>query len=81
MITTKGSEGATFKNKLYPGTKVPVFDVAGAGDTFLSAMVFYYLNSGVMESAIPFANKAAAIAVSNPGTYVLTEDDVNDLCN
>ena len=81
LITTKGSEGATFKGRLYPGTKVPVFDVAGAGDTFLSALVFHYLNRGVMESAIPFANRAAAIAVSNPGTYVLSEDDVNDLCN
>ena len=52
-----------------------------AGDTFLSALVYHYLNTGVMESSIPFANKAAAIAVSNPGTYVLTEDDVNGLCN
>lgn len=81
LIVTKGSEGATFKNKTYPGSKVPVFDVAGAGDTFLSALVYFYLSTGVMESAIPYANKAAAIAVSNPGTYVLTEDDVNDLCN
>lgn len=81
LITTKGSEGATFKNRLYPGTKVPVFDVAGAGDTFLSALVFHYLNNGVMESAIPFANKAAAIAVSNPGTYVLTEGDINEICS
>lgn len=81
LITTKGSEGATFKGRMYPGVKVPVFDVAGAGDTFLSALVYHYLNTGVMESSIPFANKAAAIAVSNPGTYVLTEDDVNGLCN
>jgi bifunctional ADP-heptose synthase (sugar kinase/adenylyltransferase) len=81
LITTKGSEGATFKNRLYPGTKVPVFDVAGAGDTFLSALVFHYLNNGIMESAIPFANKAAAIAVSNPGTYVLTEGDINEICS
>ena len=32
-----------------------------------------------MEKAIPIANKAAAIAVSHPGTYVLTEEDVQKL--
>jgi len=81
LITTKGSEGATYRGITYPGSKVPVFDVAGAGDTFLSALVYFYLSTSLIESAIPYANKAAAIAVSNPGTYVLTKDDVNDLCN
>ena len=81
LIVTKGSDGATFKNKMYPGVKVPVFDVAGAGDTFLSSLVYFYLSTGVMETAIPFANKAAAIAVSNPGTYVLTESDINEICS
>lgn len=81
LITTKGSLGATYKGKNYPGIKVPVFDVAGAGDTFLSALVYFYLKSGRIEFAIPYANKAAAIAVQNPGTYILTKDDVNDICN
>lgn len=81
LITTKGSEGATFKSRLYPGTKVSVFDVAGAGDTFLSALVYFYLSIGVMETAIPYANKAAAMAVSHSGTYVLNQSDVDDLCN
>ena len=81
LIVTKGSEGAMFKNKMYPGVKVPVFDVAGAGDTFLSALVYFYLSTGVMETAIPFANKAAAMAVSHSGTYVLNQSDIDDLCN
>ena len=81
LITTKGSQGATYKGKNYPGIKVPVFDVAGAGDTFLSALVYFYLKLGNVESSIPYANKAAAIAVQNPGTYILSKGDVNDLCN
>lgn len=81
LITTKGSEGATYKGKTYPGIRVPVFDVAGAGDTFLSALVYFYLKLGKIEYAIPYANRAAAIAVQNPGTYILTTGDVNDLCN
>ena len=80
LITTKGSAGSIYKGKTYPGINVPVFDVAGAGDTFLSALVYFYLKLGMIEYAIPYANKAAAIAVQNPGTYVLTGDDVNDLC-
>lgn len=81
LITTKGSGGATYKGKNYPGIKVPVFDVAGAGDTFLSALVYFHLKLGKVEYAIPYANRAAAIAVQHSGTYVLTGDDVNDLCN
>jgi len=30
-----------------------------------------YLKYGKIDKAIPFANKAAAIAVSHPGTYVV----------
>ena len=32
-----------------------------------------------IHHAILFANKAAAIAVQHPGTYVLNEEDVNVL--
>lgn len=81
LITTKGSDGAVYKGKHYPGIKVPVFDVAGAGDTFLSALVYWYLKLGKVEYAIPYANKAAALAVQNPGTYILSKGDVNDLCS
>ncbi len=79
LITTKGSSGAIYKGKLYPGVKVPVFDVAGAGDTFLAGLVYGYLRYGGIEKAIPLANKSAAIAVSNPGTYVLTQQDIAEL--
>ena len=43
------------------------FDVTGAGDTFLAALVFYYIQLDSMDESIAFANKAAAIAVENPG--------------
>ncbi len=78
-IVTKGSAGAEYKGKIYPGEKVPCFDVAGAGDTFLCALVYFYLEYGKIEKAIPYANKAAAIAVQNHGTYVLSGDDIDDI--
>ena len=81
LIITRGSKGAEYKGKLYSGEKVDVFDAVGAGDTFLSALVYFYLKYGTIDKAIPFANKASAIAVSNFGTYVLSKEDVNEICN
>ena len=79
LLITRGGKGCEYKGKLYPAEKVNVFDVVGAGDTFLSALVYFYLKYGTIEHAIPYANKAAAIAVSNFGTYTLTKEDVNTL--
>jgi D-beta-D-heptose 7-phosphate kinase/D-beta-D-heptose 1-phosphate adenosyltransferase len=79
LIVTHGSKGAEYDGVLYPGEKVNVYDVIGAGDTFLAALTFGYLKYGSIQQAIPLANKAAAIAVSHSGTYVLTEEDVSKL--
>jgi bifunctional ADP-heptose synthase (sugar kinase/adenylyltransferase) len=80
LIITLGERGALYQNKIYRGDKVKVFDVVGAGDTFLAALTYYYLMTNNIHHAILFANKAAAIAVQHPGTYVLTKDDVDLLC-
>ena len=79
MIITKGGEGTEYQGKLYPAEKVNVFDVVGAGDTFLAALTYGYLKYGRIDKAIPLANKAAAVAVSHRGTYVLTKEDVNEI--
>ena len=79
VIITKGAKGTEYQGKTYPAEKVNVFDVVVAGDTFLAALTYGYLKYNSIEEAIPFANKAAAIAVSHTGTYVLTEEDVRRL--
>jgi len=79
LIVTQGSKGALYRGKLYPGEKVSTYDVCGAGDTFLSSLVYFYLLCGRIEDAIPYANKAASIAVSNFGTYVLTKEDIDEI--
>lgn len=81
IIVTYGSKGTEYRGTLYPSKKVNVYDVVGAGDTFLAALTFFYLKYGIIERAITFANAAAGIAVSHPGTYVLTENDVKNLCD
>jgi len=79
LIITRGGKGAEYQGKIYPGEHVNVFDVVGAGDTFLSALVYFYLLYGKIEDAIPYANKAAAVAVQNFGTYVLTQGDIDEI--
>lgn len=79
LIVTLGEKGALYNNKTYSVNKTEVFDVCGAGDVFLSALVCEFLNTKSIEESIPFANKCAAYSVSKMGTYVLTREDINDL--
>ena len=79
LIVTRGGKGAEYQGKLYPAEKVNVFDVVGAGDTFLAALTYGYLKYGRIDKAIPLANKAASIAVSHTGTYILTQEDVDEI--
>ena len=46
-----------------------VFDVTGAGDTFMAALAAEFVSSGSLESAGRFANQAASISVQHSGTY------------
>ena len=79
LIITRGGKGAEYQGELYPAEKVNVFDVVGAGDTFLAALTYGYMKYGRIDKAIPLANKAAAVAVSHRGTYVLTKEDINEI--
>ena len=79
LITTAGGQGAWYMDKLYPSENVNVFDVVGAGDTFLAALCAEFLKEHDMEASIKIANKASAIAVQNYGCYTLTAEDIATL--
>tara|TARA_S200000501_G_scaffold378213_1_gene439757 strand:+ start:1514 stop:2299 length:786 start_codon:yes stop_codon:yes gene_type:complete len=79
MIVTHGANGALWNKKQFPVPITTVFDVTGAGDTFLAALVFYYIQLPAMDEAISFANRCAAIAVQNTGTYTLKMEDVDEI--
>ena len=79
LIVTKGSEGCIYKQTLYPAEKVNVYDVVGAGDTFLAALVYGYITTNKIDQSLMLGNRAAAIAVQQPGTYILTEEDVKKI--
>ena len=79
LIVTKGSEGCVYKQTLYPAEKVNVYDVVGAGDTFLAALVYGYITTNNIDESLMLGNRAAAIAVQQLGTYILTEEDVKKI--
>ena len=77
LIVTKGSEGCIYKQTLYPAEKVNVYDVVGAGDTFLAALVYGYITTNNIHDSLMLGNMAAAIAVQHSGTYILNKEDID----
>jgi len=76
LIVTLGSLGAKFQDVYYPSTNVEVSDVTGAGDTFLSALVYKYLETNDIAQSIPFANKASAVTVQHYGVYAPSLEEI-----
>ena len=79
LIVTLGSGGALWNGMIYKPQPVKVFDVCGAGDTFLAALVYKFLKTKSMQNAINYANKAAAISVTHPGAYRLSKKDIDSI--
>lgn len=75
-IVTLGSRGAEFHGELFDACKSNVYDVCGAGDTFLAALVSNYIVTRDFRSAITFANMCASIAIQHVGTYVIKQSDI-----
>jgi D-beta-D-heptose 7-phosphate kinase/D-beta-D-heptose 1-phosphate adenosyltransferase len=67
LIVTLGDKGAEHNGAKYATEKVDIYNVSGAGDTFLAALVFDYLETKDICRAIKFANECAAEVVQKPG--------------
>ena len=78
LIVTRGGKGAKVLHHDIdlPAKTVEVVDVCGAGDTFLAAMVFEYLNTKSIEQAVKFAIKAGAVTVQHNGVYAPTLEEI-----
>jgi len=81
LIVTLGDRGAIYKDKIIPTNKVNVFDVSGAGDTFIASLVVKYLLSNDLEKSIKFANLCSSIVVTKSGTASITKEEVLDQLN
>jgi len=80
LIVTLGEDGALHQGKNFPTKKVEIFDVCGAGDTFLSALACSYFITNDIKHSIKFANHCAGIAVQKFGSYAIKKGDLDDLC-
>ena len=78
LIVTKGAKGATIKHHEYsaPAPSVEVVDVTGAGDTFLSALAYRYLETKDIRLAVDFAIKASSITVQHLGCYAPSLEEI-----
>lgn len=76
LIVTLGSLGARYQDQTYPAEQIEVVDVCGAGDTFLAALTYGYLQTQDMPRAIGFAMRASAITVQHNGVYAPTIEEI-----
>jgi bifunctional ADP-heptose synthase (sugar kinase/adenylyltransferase) len=75
LVITLGKRGTRYKDKIYPVDPVTIFNLTGAGDVFLAALVYDYLNTNSMESAVKFGNKCASKSVQRRGTGLIDKKD------
>jgi len=78
LIVTMGSLGAEAKwHDIYVQSPiVEVVDVTGAGDTFLSALAYKYLETKELRQSMEFANKAASVTVQHLGCYAPRPEEI-----
>lgn len=82
IIVTRGKKGALLfeannKHKNFKVKAKKIFDVTGAGDTFISSLAVNFLKTNKIISACKFANTAASISVGYLGTYAVKKGQIN----
>lgn len=59
-----------------PTEERKVFDVTGAGDTFIATLAYALDNGYPLEDAVQLANKASGIVVEKVGTATVTKEEL-----
>lgn len=83
LVVTRGAKGILLVSRTgevvdHPTEALEVFDVTGAGDTIMAALVVGIVEGLPIAAAIDQANLAASIAVSRPGTSVVSRADLEE---
>ncbi len=81
LVITLGEDGMLLSAhgkilKTIPTAAREVFDVSGAGDTSLAALVLALAAGASLEDAAHFANAAAGVVVGKLGTATVTPDEL-----
>ena len=86
LVVTLGEDGMLLSShgkivKTIPTAAREVFDVSGAGDTSLAALVLALAAGASLESAAHFANAAAGVVVGKLGTATVTPTELIEYVN
>ncbi len=86
LVITLGEEGMLLSangkiRKTIPTAAREVYDVSGAGDTSLAALVLALAAGATLETAAHFANAAAGVVVGKLGTATVTPKELTDYVN
>ena len=81
LVITLGEDGMLLSSngrivKTIPTAAREVYDVSGAGDTALAALVLALTAGATLETAAQFANAAAGVVVAKLGTATVTPDEL-----
>lgn len=83
LIVTDGKNGSYLISgkdiRHFPSKKVEVYDVSGAGDSFLAALVFCCSENKNLIESIKFANMAASTTIIHSGTTPLLKKDISKI--
>ena len=77
MVVTLGADGYMINGTHYPTQQQEVYDVTGAGDTFLAVMSYFLDFGESLEFACEMANKGAGVSVQHNGVYVVHWKDLD----
>ncbi len=81
LIITRSEKGVTLIEKSGDIVNIParakeVFDVTGAGDTFISVLAASYAAKSTFEDAVNIANAAASVVVGKLGAATVSKEEI-----
>jgi len=81
LVITLGAQGSVLfeKDQLpvhIPAVPIVVYDVAGAGDTMISALLLALLSGASFREAATLASYAAAVVVKKVGVATATREEI-----
>ena len=72
LIITMSEKGCLHRDVVFPvNNDIEVRDLSGAGDTFMAALVYKYVNTDSITDAIKFANDCATKVVQKKGVTTI----------
>jgi len=83
LLVTRGANGMSLISKEqvshHTVEKIRVYDVSGAGDTVISVLAVMLNNGHDIEYAVDIANEAGRFVVSQPDTYAINKEELENI--